>query len=85
MSLTKTTTIKVSRDTIAMLERLRDKLQAKSFDEAIRLLLMKHYVRLIDEMFGVDKGWVRPFTEEDRGEDRKLPLEAQRELERRRF
>jgi len=62
--------VKVSKDTLAMLERLRDKLQAKSVDETIRLLLVKYRVRLIDEMFSVDRGRVKPFTEEDRGEDR---------------
>ena len=68
--LKKTTTVKVSKDTLAMLERLRDKLQAKSVDETIQLLLVKHRVGLIDEMFGVDRGLVKSFTEEDRGEDR---------------
>jgi len=68
--LAQATTVKVSRETLEMLERLRDKLQAKSVDDAIRLLLIKNRARLIEEVFGIDKGAVKPFTEEDRGENR---------------
>jgi len=69
-NLAQATTVKVSRETLEMLERLRDKLQAKSVDDAIRLLLIKNRARLIEEVFGIDKGAVKPFTEEDRGENR---------------
>ena len=64
------TTVRVSRDTLRMLEKFRDKLNAESLDEAIRILIMRQRKVVIDEIFGIDKGRLRSFTEEDRGEDR---------------
>ncbi|MFQ6094763.1 MAG: VapB-type antitoxin [Candidatus Bathyarchaeia archaeon] len=64
------TTVRVSRSTLKMLERLRDKLKAGSFDEAIRLLVMRQRKMILDEVFGLDRDRITPFTEEDRGEDR---------------
>jgi len=64
------TSIRVSRSTLEMLERLRDTLKAGSIDEAIQALVMRQRKAVIDEVFGLDKGRVEPFTEEDRGEDR---------------
>jgi len=68
--LSEVTTVRVSRDTLRMLEKFRDKLNAESLDEAIRILIMRQHKAIIDEIFGLDKGRLRPFTEEDRGEDR---------------
>jgi len=67
---TQTTTVKVSRTTLELLERLRDKLHVKSIDEALKLLVLENRKRLIEEAFGADKRRIKPFTEEDRGEDR---------------
>ncbi|KYH39486.1 MAG: hypothetical protein AYL33_008190 [Candidatus Bathyarchaeota archaeon B63] len=53
-----------------MLEKFRDKLNAESLDEAIRILIMRQRKAVIDEIFGLDRGRLKPFTEEDRGEDR---------------
>ncbi|RLI00676.1 hypothetical protein DRO38_06085 [Candidatus Bathyarchaeota archaeon] len=64
------TTVRVSKDTLRMLERFRDKLNAESLDEAIRILIMRQRRAIIDEIFGLDKGRLKSFTEEDRGEDR---------------
>ena len=64
------TTVRVSRDTLRMLEKFRDKLNAESLDEAIQILIMRQRRAVIDEIFGLDRGRLRPFTEEDRGEDR---------------
>ena len=64
------TTVRVSRSTLEMLERLRDKLNARSLDEAIQVLVMRQRKMVIDEVFGLDRGRVKPFAEEDRGEDR---------------
>ena len=68
--LSEVTTVRVSRDTLRMLEKFRDKLNAESLDEAIRILIMRQRKVVIDEIFGIDKGRLRSFTEEDRGEDR---------------
>ena len=64
------TTVRVSRDTLRMLEKFRDKLNVESLDEAIRTLILRHRKAVIDRMFGLDRGRLTPFTEEDRGEDR---------------
>ena len=64
------TTVRVSKDTLRMLERFKDKLNAESLDEAIRILIMRQRRAIIDEIFGLDKGRLKSFTEEDRGEDR---------------
>lgn len=63
-------TIKVSRSTLAELEALRENMKAKSVDEVIRRFLAERRQRMLEEVFGMDKGRVKPFTEEDRGEDR---------------
>lgn len=64
------TTVRVSKDTLRMLERFKDKLNAESLDEAIRILIMRQRRAIIDEIFGLDRGRLKSFTEEDRGEDR---------------
>lgn len=63
-------TIKVSRSTLEELEVLRETMNAKSIEEVIRRFLIERRRRLLEEVFGVDKGRISPFTEEDRGEDR---------------
>ncbi len=63
------TTVKVSRTTLNELEKLRDKLRAGSLDEAIRTLIKRHRHEVLREAFGADRGRIRSFTEEDRGED----------------
>ena len=65
-----TTTVKVTKETLAELEKLRDHLDAGSLDEAIAVLIRKHRAAVLDAVLGVDKGKVKPFTESDRGEDR---------------
>lgn len=63
------TTVKVSRTTLTELEKLRDKLKARSLDDAIRALIRKHRHEVLREALGADRGRIRSFTEEDRGED----------------
>lgn len=65
-----TTTVRVSKTTLEMLERLRNKMNAKTLDEAIRLFIARGRKMKIDEAFGLDKSRIKPFSEEDRGEDR---------------
>ncbi|MEM2896064.1 MAG: VapB-type antitoxin [Candidatus Bathyarchaeia archaeon] len=64
------TTIRVSKDTLRMLEKLRERLGAGSLDETIRRFLLEKRRSRLEEAFGVDRGMVKPFSEEDRGEDR---------------
>jgi len=63
-------TIKVSRSTLAELEALREAMKARSVEEVIRKFLAERRQRMLEEVFGVDRGKVKPFTEEDRCEDR---------------
>ena len=64
------TTVKVSRTTLLELEKLRDKIKARSLDDAISRLIKKHRQEILREAFGSDRGKIRSFTETDRGEGR---------------
>ncbi len=66
----KPATIRVSQATLAMLENLRDKTNARSLDEAIQMLIRAQRHAVVAEAYGLDRGRVGPFVEEDRGEDR---------------
>jgi predicted CopG family antitoxin len=68
--LNETTTIRVSKDTAEALENLREKLNAESLDEAIRLLVKKQRKNILEKAFSIDRDRITPFSEEDRGEDR---------------
>jgi predicted CopG family antitoxin len=68
--LNETTTIRVSKDTAEALENLREKLNAESLDEAIRLLVKKQRKNILEKAFSIDRDRIKPFSEEDRGEDR---------------
>jgi hypothetical protein len=65
-----TTTIRVSKSTLKMLEKLRQKMRASTLDEAIRLFIKMQRKKRLEEAFGIDYGKIKPFTEGDRGEDR---------------
>jgi len=65
-----TTTIRVSKSTLKMLMKLQQKLGAQTLDETIRLFIKQQRRERLNEAFGVDKGKIKPFTEEDRGENR---------------
>ena len=64
------TTIKVSRATLRRLEKVREALGARTYDEAINALIKEYRRLLLERNFGVDRGRITSFTEEDRLEDR---------------
>jgi len=64
------TTIRVSRETLNELEHLRRKSRAKSLEDVIKMLVKEYRRQLIDDAFGLDRGKISSFKEEDRGEDR---------------
>ena len=68
--MTGATTIRVSKKTAETLEAMRQKLRAESLDETIQILVKKQRKAILDSAFGVARGRIKPFTEEDRGEDR---------------
>ncbi len=69
-ALNESTTIRVSKKTLEALEHLREKLDVASLDEAIQSLVKKQRRTVLERAFKLDAGRIRPFTEEDRGEDR---------------
>lgn len=64
-----TTTIQIKRKNLRLLETLKADMRAKSYDEVIEMLLLEK-TSVPGDMFGVDKGKISRFTEEDRLEDR---------------
>jgi superfamily I DNA and RNA helicase len=68
--MTETTTIRVSKKTAETLEHLREKLNAENLDQTIQLLVKKQRKAVLDRAFGIARNRIKPFTEEDRGEDR---------------
>ncbi len=65
------TTVKVSKQTARKLSSLQRSLKTSSLDETVDLLVRQHRKELINESFGADKGKIKPFSEDDRGEDRR--------------
>ena len=63
------TTVKVSKQTARKLSSLQRSLRTKSLDETVDLLVNQHRKELMREAFGADRGKIKPFSEEDRGED----------------
>ncbi|MCR6669719.1 MAG: VapB-type antitoxin [archaeon YNP-WB-040] len=61
-----TVVIKVSRSTLEMLEKLRRKFGSSTIDETIRILIKQYRIQKLNEVFGLDKGRIKPFSEEDR-------------------
>ncbi len=53
-----------------MLEAYKERVNARSLDEAIRRLLIEYRKSLVDNYFGIDKGRISRFSEEDRFEGR---------------
>jgi hypothetical protein len=68
--LNETTTIRVSKKTADTLEHIREKLNAESLDQAIQSLVKKQRKSTLEKSFGADQGRIKPFSEEDRSEDR---------------
>lgn len=64
------TTVKISRTTLAQLEKLREEMKLDSLEDTIRLLIRRRRSEALEEAFGMDRGRIEPFTEADRGEDR---------------
>jgi hypothetical protein len=62
--------MRISKATLEMLERFKEKFEVGSLDEAIQALIRQQRKAAIDKAFGLDKDRIKPFTEEDRGEDR---------------
>jgi predicted CopG family antitoxin len=62
-------TIQLKDETYRMLQKIKEIKKAKTFDEVVRDLVLKE-LGVEPEMFGVDKGKIKPCTPGDRMEDR---------------
>jgi len=60
------TTIRVSINTAKKLEDLKKQLGVRSIEEVILMLIKERRKRIAKSYFGVDKGKISPFKEEDR-------------------
>ncbi len=66
----RTLLIRVKKETLFLLKGIKEKISARSMDEVIRYLIRFKRESALREVFGIDKGRITPFTEEDRLEDR---------------
>ncbi len=64
------TTIKVSKKTLKQLDELKKRFGSKTYEETILRLIEEYKKKMIEEYFGIDRGRITSFSEEDRGEDR---------------
>jgi hypothetical protein len=62
------TSVRVSRETLKDLDRLREVFHTRSADETIRKLVRERRSRALDRIFGSGQEIDSPFTEEDRRE-----------------
>jgi hypothetical protein len=60
------TSVRVSRPTLAELDRLREVFGTRSAEETIQQLVRERRSRALNRMFGSGRGIVSEFTEEDR-------------------
>jgi hypothetical protein len=65
-----TTTIRVSKKTAEALENIKENLNAKNLDDTIQSLIKQRRKAFLEQMRGIDRGKLKPFSEADRGEDR---------------
>ena len=65
-----TSTIRISKRTLRLLDELKEKFGAKSYEDVILKLILEYRRRIIEEYFGVDRDRITEFSEENRGEDR---------------
>ena len=64
------TTIKISKETLKMLEHLRQSMNEKSLEGVIRRLILERRMEILEKIYGIDKGRITEFREEDRFEGR---------------
>ena len=64
------TTIKVEENVIRDLKTLKKKLGVRSINKVIEHLIKEYKSKNLEQAFGVDRGKITGFTEEDRLEDR---------------
>jgi len=63
------TTIQIKRRNLSLLDAMKKRTGAKSYDEVIERILQEE-LKIPADLFGVDRGRITKFREEDRLEDR---------------
>ena len=64
------TTIRVSKELARILEEEKKIMGAKSIEEVILMLIKERRKRIARQFFGIDRGKISKFTEEDRLDSR---------------
>nr|MDO8083140.1 VapB-type antitoxin [Candidatus Freyarchaeota archaeon] len=59
--------MRVSKNTLEILEHLKKALGDGSIDEVIQVLIKQHRKSMLETAIGLDQGRLTQFTEEDRG------------------
>ena len=70
LTMTESTTVKVSKETVKKLVALQRSLHTGSMDETIEALVRRRRKDVLDAMAGTDPVKTRKFSERDRFEDR---------------
>jgi len=60
----------IDEEVVTELEKLHENMGVKRVSDVVALLLKESRIRLLNEAFGIDAKRVKPFSENDRGEDR---------------
>ncbi len=60
-----TTSIQITENTLEKLKKLKDEMKISSYDDLINALINKAQITR-ESMFGIDKGKLKRFSEEDR-------------------
>lgn len=71
-SMPSSTTIRISRKTLNLLDELKKRFNVKTYEEVVLRLIREYRRRIVEEYFGVDRGRISSFNEEDRIEDREF-------------
>lgn len=65
--MSESTTVRVSKNTLEILEHLKKALEAASIDEVIQVLIKQHRKSMLETVISLDRGRLIQFTEENRG------------------
>ena len=82
--MTQETTIKISKRTLEELKKLRAETGSATMNDVILALIEERHRLLLSSAFGAAREKLRPFSEEDRGEDRRRFIRLGRGIPRRR-
>ncbi len=65
------TTLRVEKRIVEELEEIKKKLGLRTLNDVVEFLVREYKVSKLERFFGIDKGRISGFKEEDRLEDRR--------------